>query len=299
LTITEYSNEWFEFDTAATVHTTNRKDLLANPSPTTIKIKGHDRTKTKTELIGSAYIKYRGQKIELQEVHYHPNFSNLVGGLVWSPPYSLQDDGDLRTFWWENNLVFEFKPCTFSKKQLIRPDEDVNATRIDLEDLHERYEHTSLNTLILLPEAQKIRGGKHFVCEACEKGKSSKSPAYKQAQSIWTKRTLQRIHPDLVGPFQIEPRGHRYILDVMDDFSQYCTAIPLKNKVGSEVATALMKFIEQLETMTKQKVSQIQADWGGESRNKDTQKAYESKGIILKETIPYHNETNAAIERAI
>jgi transposase InsO family protein len=51
--------------------------------------------------------------------------------------------------------------------------------------------------------------------------------------------------------------------------------------------------------MTKQKVSQIQVDWGGEFRNKDTQQACESKGIILKETIPRHSETNAAIERAI
>jgi transposase InsO family protein len=87
---------------------------------------------------------------------------------------------------------------------------------------------------------------------------------------------------------QVGARGHRYIL-VMDDFSRYCTAIPLKNKVGSEAATVLMKFIEQLETMTKQKVSQIQADWGGEFRNKDTQKACESKGIILKEMIPHHS----------
>jgi hypothetical protein len=269
--ITEYSNEWFEFDTVTTVHTTNRKDLLANPRTTTIKIKGHDGTKTKTEPIGSAYIKHREQTIELQEVHYHPNFSNLVSGLVWSPPYSLQDDGDSRTFWWKNNLVFEFEPRTFSKKLLIRHDEeDVNATRIDLEDLHERYGHISLNTLILLPEAQKIIGGKHFVCESCEKGKSTEPPAYKQAQSIRTKRILQRIHAGLVGPFRIELRGYRYILVVMDDSSRYCIAIPLKNKVGSEVAIALMKFIKQLETMTKQKVSQIQADWGGEFRNKYT-----------------------------
>jgi transposase InsO family protein len=83
----------------------------------------------------------------------------------------------------------------------------------------------------------------------------------------------------------------------MDDFSRYCTTI--KNKVGSEVATALMKFIEQLETTTKQKVSQIQADLGGEFRNKDTQQACKSKSVILKETIIHHSETNAAIERAI
>jgi transposase InsO family protein len=191
--------------------------------------------------------------------------------------------------------VFEFEPRTFSKKLLIRPDEDTNTT-IDLENLHEWYGHISLNTLIPLPEAQRIRGGKHFVCETCEKGKSTKSPAYKQAQSIRTKRILQRIHADLVESFRIEARGYRHILVVMDDFSRYCIAIPLKNKVGSEVATVL---IEQLETMTKQKVSQIQADWGGEFRNKDTQQACESKGIILKETIPHHSEKNAAIERTI
>jgi hypothetical protein len=105
--------------------------------------------------------------------------------------------------------VFEFKPRTLSKKLLIRPDgEGVNATRIDLEDLHERYGHISLNTLIPLYEAQNIRGGKHFVCEACEKGKSTKPPAYKQAQSIRTKIILQRIHSDLVGPFRIEAQGY-------------------------------------------------------------------------------------------
>jgi hypothetical protein len=60
-----------------------------------------------------------------------------------------------------------------------------------------------------------------------------------------------------------------------------------------------MKFIGQRETMTKQKPSQIQADLGGEFRNKDIQQAYESKGIILKETILHHSETNAVIERAI
>jgi hypothetical protein len=60
-----------------------------------------------------------------------------------------------------------------------------------------------------------------------------------------------------------------------------------------------MKFIEQLETMTIQQVSQIEADWGGEFWNKDTQKACESKSIILKEMILHHSEMNAVIERAI
>jgi hypothetical protein len=115
-----------------------------------------------------------------------------VNILTWSPPYSLQDDGDSPTFWWKNNLVLGFEPRTFSKKLLIRPDKDVNTARIDLEDLHERYGHISLNTLILLPEAQKIRGGKHFVCEACEKGKSTKPPAYRASgQKEFSEESMQ------------------------------------------------------------------------------------------------------------
>jgi hypothetical protein len=54
-----------EFDPAVTAHTTNSKDLLTNPRPTTIKIKGHDGTKTKAEPIGSVYIKHKEQIIEL------------------------------------------------------------------------------------------------------------------------------------------------------------------------------------------------------------------------------------------
>jgi hypothetical protein len=121
------------------VHTTNRKDQLAKSHPTTIKIKGHDGTRTKTELVGSIYIKHKGQTIELQEVHYHPKFSNLVSGLVWSLSYSLQDNGDSRLCWWKNNIVFEFEPRTFSKKLLIKPDkEEIYTTETDLQDLHER-----------------------------------------------------------------------------------------------------------------------------------------------------------------
>jgi transposase InsO family protein len=298
--ISDSNDEWFEFDTAATVHTTNQKHILMQPHSTSIKIMGHDGTKTKAELIGSVYLQHRGRTIELTEVYYHPKFSNLISGLVWEPPYSINDDGNSRRFYWKDNLVFEFEPRSVSRKLLIRPDEEkASAAKIDLQNLHERYGHISFRTISILPEAHNLRGGINYTCEACEKGKSTKPPAYKQANSIRTTRILQRIHADLVGPFRTEARGFRYMLVIMDDFSRYCTAIPLKTKAGTEVATALMGFIEQLETITSKKVTQIQADWGGEFRNKDIQQACTSKGISLKETIPHHSETNAAIERAI
>jgi len=42
----------------------------------------------------------------------------------------------------------------------------------------------------------------------------------------------------------------------------------------------------------------IQADWGGEFRNKDLQTELRQRGIQLKETVRRHSETNAVAERA-
>jgi hypothetical protein len=65
-------------------------------------------------------------------------FSSLVSGLVWSPPYGLQENGNSRTFWWKNNILFELELCTLSKKLLIKPDEEIYITETDLQELHER-----------------------------------------------------------------------------------------------------------------------------------------------------------------
>jgi hypothetical protein len=45
------------------------------------------------------------------------------------------------------------------------------------------------------------------------------------------------------------------------------------------------------------RVHQVQADWGGEFRNNNLKEKLRKRGIVFKETIPGHSETNAIIER--
>ena len=71
---------------------------------------------------------------------------------------------------------------------------------------------------------------------------------------------------------------------------------PLRTK--DETAKALITRINALEKAVVHKVSQIQADWGGEFRNKELGKELTQRGITLKETVPRHSETNAVVERA-
>ena len=119
-------------------------------------------------------------------------------------------------------------------------------------DLHERYGHISFDTLKSLPEGQIYHGKSAPRCEACIAGKSvkpqakaSKGPDGKSAQ-IRSNKPLERIHADLIGPFTKEWLGKKYVLTAMDDYTRYCTAIPIKAK--SDTKKALKTWIKMLET---------------------------------------------------
>ena len=98
------------------------------------------------------------------------------------------------------------------------------------QSLHERYGHIAFETLKSLPEAKGLSGPGNGTCTVCLKGKSTK-PASKPSPigTIRTSRILERKHMDLIGP--LKPwLGKEFILTIMDDYSRYCGAIPIRTK---------------------------------------------------------------------
>ena len=64
----------------------------------------------------------------------------------------------------------------------------------------------------------------------------------------------------------------------MDDYTRYCTAIPIKAKSDSK--GALKEWIKMLETQcSSHKVIQLQANWGDEFRNSELAIWCKKKGI--------------------
>ena len=161
-------------------------------------------------------------------------------------------------------------------------------------EMHERYGHISYDTLSTLPEFPKIKERPR--CESCEKGKAKKPPARNHG-IIRTTRPLERLHADLVGPIKptTPSTQYKYLLVMTDDFSRYVATMPISTK--DETTDALIEIINVLEKATIHQVSQIQADWGGEFRNKALASELKQRGITLKETVPRHSETNAIAER--
>lgn len=166
-----------------------------------------------------------------------------------------------------------------------------------LQELHERYGHISFPALKKLPEAKDIPPEEFAKAECipCIKGKSTKPVARPSDIEVRTQETLERLHCYLIGPMETEWLGKKYVLTIIDDFSRYCIAIPIRSK--SDTTETLKQAIKEIQLATGRKVKSIQAAWGGEFKNAALNSWCKTKGIIQKETVAYHSETNAIVER--
>ena len=51
-----------------------------------------------------------------------------------------------------------------------------------------------------------------------------------------------------------------------------------------------------MQLTTGRRIKTIQADWGGEFKNRTLNSWCKTKGIVQKETVAYHSETNAIVQ---
>lgn len=76
-------------------------------------------------------------------------------------------------------------------------------------------------------------------CESCTKGKQPRNPFQKIQES---KKLLERIHVDLIGPITPSSLGdNRYVLTIVDAFSGFVRVFPLKHK--SDASEEIINFI--------------------------------------------------------
>ena len=107
-------------------------------------------------------------------------------------------------------------------------------------------------------------------------------------------RPFQRIHLDLIGPIQpTTENGNKYILSIIDVFTRYGFAVPLKTKTAAEVTDAYVKEIIKHHGAPEQVIS----DCGKEFLNQVFQGVQKLFGTSHKHTSPYHPSCNGMAER--
>ncbi|XP_022872302.1 uncharacterized protein LOC111391337 [Olea europaea var. sylvestris] len=102
------------------------------------------------------------------------------------------------------------------------------SVEIDVSELwHKRLGHLNYKSLVQLAKKELVDGlpkigpSENAVCGPCQLGKQLKGN-HKKTSKILTKRPLELIHMDLMGPSRTESLGgKRYILVVVDDFSRF------------------------------------------------------------------------------
>ncbi|KAG7533536.1 Zinc finger CCHC-type superfamily [Arabidopsis thaliana x Arabidopsis arenosa] len=170
----------------------------------------------------------------------------------------------------------------------------------DLELWHKRLGHMNVQTLIKIVNAGVGRGVPKLsdkldaVCSACNKGKQIKVN-HKKIPEIGSKKILELIHMDLMGPVQVESiNGKKYIFVLVDDFSRYTWVRFLREK--SEAVESFKILALQLQN-EKGNIIQIRSDHGGEFQNEVFEKFCQSQGIRYQYSAPRTPQQNGVVER--
>jgi hypothetical protein len=134
------TDEWFEYDTGASAHTTNQYHQLKNIRTTNIPVYGYDGSTTKCTTIGNLEFNHNRRKITIVNTLYHDSFSSLISGQLFKE-YEITAT--------ENEAIIKVDEKTIYKadringKLWIKPDEVIAKTvqKGGLQEIHERYRH--------------------------------------------------------------------------------------------------------------------------------------------------------------
>jgi len=132
---------------------------------------------------------------------------------------------------------------------------------------------------------------KDFVrrCSSCQLRKGNKTTY--QLQPILTRRPMEMIHCDLIGPL-IVSNNNKYILVIVDNFSRFVTLRPIPDKTSSSVVQGLLEFIG---IFGLPKI--IMSDRGTEFRNNMNILLCKALNVQRRFTSSYHPQSNGVSER--
>jgi len=164
-------------------------------------------------------------------------------------------------------------PQIFCKKAIID----------DSELWHQRLGHLNFFNMLKiagkdivkdLPKMEKTGTG---ICGSCQLGKQTQA-AHKKTSGIQTSRNLELLHMELMGPTRTASLGgKRYILVIVDDFSRYTWAIPIREK--SDAFDAAQHLFKKIQVEQNCQIMRICSDHGREFKNSKFEEFCLSYGI--------------------
>ncbi|GJW38047.1 retrovirus-related pol polyprotein from transposon TNT 1-94 [Tanacetum coccineum] len=177
---------------------------------------------------------------------------------------------------------------------LLSGSRDTNLYTISLDDMLK----TSL--ICLLSKASKTKSWLwhrrlSHLNFACALGKSKKSSHQPKAKDT-NQEKLYLLHMDLCGPMRVASiTGKRYILVIVDDYSQFTWVKFLRTK--DEAPEAIIKCIKNMQVRLNSTVHNVRTDNGTEFVNQTLREFYENVGISHQTSVARTPQQNGVVER--
>jgi len=148
-----------------------------------------------------------------------------------------------------------------------------NKETIDNSELwHQRLGHLNFSDMLKIASKDIVKGlpkmekTERRICGSCQLGKQTRA-AHKKTSGIQTSRNLELLHKS----------GKRYILVIVDDFSQYTWAIPIREK--SDAFDAAQHLFKKIQVEQNCQIMRIYSDHGRELENSKFKEFCLSYGI--------------------
>ena len=130
-------------------------------------------------------------------------------------------------------------------------------------------------------------------CPECQLGKDYKAKHVPKGH-INSPGPWETISIDIVGPLPVDGRSNRYIVTIMDVYSRYLIAIPVRNHRASTVSRCLYESVVAYFGAPRS----ILSDRGTEFTSMIWESLTQMLGAKIKLTAPYYPQGNAVIERS-
>ncbi|GJZ60630.1 retrovirus-related pol polyprotein from transposon TNT 1-94 [Tanacetum coccineum] len=160
---------------------------------------------------------------------------------------------------------------------------------------HRRLSHLNFGTLNKIRGIPRLKFQKDHMCSSCALGKIKKSSHQPKAEDT-NQEKLYLLYMNLCGPMRVASiNGKRYILVIVDDYSQFTWVRFLRTK--DEAPEAIIKCIKNIQVCLNATVLNVRTDNETEFVNQTLREFYENVGISHQTSVARTPQQNGVVER--
>jgi len=298
------------YDTGASEHITNNKNILRNFKQFKTKMKCANNTNCEFLGYGTYEGKINNHHIRLNKVYYSKQISkNLISGTKLAEsgitceinnnshhPQLIIKNNNENIYNTHLNKHNNFRIKTVNKK--FSQDKNILNLNKNFQNniWHNRlghYYNKNLNKFLRLHKINS-KNFNHQNCKFCEIAKLNRKPHNgipPKANNI-----NEIIYSDIMGPINESINKNKYIITFIDDFSRKAWISPLKSK--SDAKEVIINFIKLINNQNpNNKIKVFKSDNGKEYNNKRINNFCKRNGIKKVYSPPYNPQNNGIAER--